>query len=509
MARTSPFAEVRLDAFRTWCSSITVPGITRTTFNGIVAYLLSEQQPEGNWEGGDNTWNVVMTSVVLKSLAAMQFHRGDAWEFRYRGREVSGGVDPAVEYVVKELTNKSTDKVGEDIWDTCQALLAMAAFGRKDVALSHVRRIASEWESFYDKASKLEVRWRGPAYLAAMVDVLVCYRRDLDEEIDLKAVAASLAACEATSGGQPCGAFRALRNDANIDRWNSSLVLRTLCSLPDVDVSLVERCAGWLLDQLKQREWDSNRQEAPMFIARCLEGLYRARPLVTPAARAKIEAGIEAGNRRLTSYWSEEPSLRVGIVKSYAAVSEYLAALTVPAATGLIFDMPAAPPAGAAPSGTARQEEPEKIFIVHGRDMPAVNELQLYIQNDLQLGTPIVLWEQPSGGETVIEKFEREAESAGLVFVLITPDDLGHFAGDADPPAPRGRQNVFFELGYFMAKLGRKSKRLILLSKGPVELPSDITGIIQIDVSNGAESAGKQIRGELGPRLEELRRQRR
>ena len=42
----------------------------------------------------------------------------------------------------------------------------------------------------------------------------------------------------------------------------------------------------------------------------------------------------------------------------------------------------------------------------------------------------------------------------------------------------RARQNVVFELGYFMGKLGRE--KVCLLLKDQVELPSDIGGIVYI-----------------------------
>ncbi|HET9211643.1 MAG TPA: TIR domain-containing protein, partial [Thermoanaerobaculia bacterium] len=53
------------------------------------------------------------------------------------------------------------------------------------------------------------------------------------------------------------------------------------------------------------------------------------------------------------------------------------------------------------------------------------------------------------------------------------------------------------ELGFFLGKLGRKSGKVLLLHKGPLEIPSDIHGIGYIDISNGIESAGEAIRREL------------
>jgi len=40
----------------------------------------------------------------------------------------------------------------------------------------------------------------------------------------------------------------------------------------------------------------------------------------------------------------------------------------------------------------------------------------------------------------------------------------------------RARQNVIMELGWFMARLGRK--RVVILHQGEVEIPSDISGVV-------------------------------
>ena len=77
--------------------------------------------------------------------------------------------------------------------------------------------------------------------------------------------------------------------------------------------------------------------------------------------------------------------------------------------------------------------------------------------------------------------------------------------GQAKPANPnecneekrRARQNVILELGFFLGILGRETGRVILLHAGPLELPSDLSGVTYIDVSKGIESAGEKIRREL------------
>ena len=82
--------------------------------------------------------------------------------------------------------------------------------------------------------------------------------------------------------------------------------------------------------------------------------------------------------------------------------------------------------------------------------------------------------EQSNQGSTIIEKFERHAQ-AGFAVVLLTPDDVGTLQGDENNLGPRARQNVIFELGFFIGRLGRE--RVCALTKGEVEIPSDYTGL--------------------------------
>ena len=142
-----------------------------------------------------------------------------------------------------------------------------------------------------------------------------------------------------------------------------------------------------------------------------------------------------------------------------------------------------------------RSRDNPQIFIVHGRER-IVTELKDYLQNTLRLGEPIVLAEKPAHGKTLIEKFEHYSAGADLAFVLMTPDDEGALRG-AEARQPRSRQNVIFELGYFLGYLKRGSGRVVIMHKGPLEMPSDLVGISCIDISLGIGAAGEEIRREL------------
>jgi predicted nucleotide-binding protein len=136
-------------------------------------------------------------------------------------------------------------------------------------------------------------------------------------------------------------------------------------------------------------------------------------------------------------------------------------------------------------------------FIVHGHDEAAKLGLKNYLQNTLKLPEPVILHEQPSLGRTIIEKFEDYARGSDLAFVLLTPDDRIVEPNRSNDEKRRARQNVIFELGYFLGALGRSSGRVFLLYKEPLELPTDLSGVVYIDISAGIEAAGERIRREV------------
>lgn len=140
---------------------------------------------------------------------------------------------------------------------------------------------------------------------------------------------------------------------------------------------------------------------------------------------------------------------------------------------------------------------PLNIFIVHGHDDIAKLELKNYLQNTLHLSEPIILHEKPNHGQSIMEKFEKYALDAALAFVLLTPDDILAAQDDEKGKIYRARQNVIFELGYFLGLMGRKEGRVILLYKGILDIPSDISGLIYINISSGIDAAGEKIRKEI------------
>ena len=119
-----------------------------------------------------------------------------------------------------------------------------------------------------------------------------------------------------------------------------------------------------------------------------------------------------------------------------------------------------------------------KVFVVHGRDDLAKTEAARFIEK-LNLSA-IILHEQANGGKTIIEKIE-ENTNCGFALIIYTACDIGGIVGSSEQKF-RARQNVIFEHGYLIAKLGRQN--VCALVKNDVEIPTDISGIVYIPMDS-------------------------
>ena len=110
-----------------------------------------------------------------------------------------------------------------------------------------------------------------------------------------------------------------------------------------------------------------------------------------------------------------------------------------------------------------------KVFIVHGHNEKVNQEVARTIE---KLGLEaVILREQPNAGKTIIEKFEEYAKGVKFAVILLTADDKIE-----DSSFFRARQNVVFEMGYFMGALGRNNVMCMLQEN--VEKPGDIDGVV-------------------------------
>jgi predicted nucleotide-binding protein len=90
--------------------------------------------------------------------------------------------------------------------------------------------------------------------------------------------------------------------------------------------------------------------------------------------------------------------------------------------------------------------------------------------------SPKVMMSTTSASLTLPEKFEAIAAEVHGAIALLTPDDIGSLSDEIENLThSRARQNVIIEIGWIWGKLGRN--RCLLLTRGDIEIPSDLSGI--------------------------------
>ena len=136
----------------------------------------------------------------------------------------------------------------------------------------------------------------------------------------------------------------------------------------------------------------------------------------------------------------------------------------------------------------------KKVFVVYGHDDIARTQLEAMLRRwDLD---PIILDQQASSGQTIIEKLEEYGADVGYAIILATPDDEGK-AKTEDTYKSRVRQNVVLELGMFLSKLGREKVAILLKEEKNFEKPSDIQGLIYIPFQNKVDEVAISLIREL------------
>lgn len=133
-----------------------------------------------------------------------------------------------------------------------------------------------------------------------------------------------------------------------------------------------------------------------------------------------------------------------------------------------------APATQPAPRSASTDRSPNRVFVVHGQNETARTAIVSFLESLGLIG--IVLHEQPNMGRHLLTKFIQEADLVTFAVVLMTNDDVGSMKGGN--LAPRARQNVILELGYFLAHLGQE--RVCALITPGLETPSDFDGIVYI-----------------------------
>ena len=117
------------------------------------------------------------------------------------------------------------------------------------------------------------------------------------------------------------------------------------------------------------------------------------------------------------------------------------------------------------------------IFIVHGHNDKMKKESSDFLI-ELNLN-PIILHQQPNRNRTIIKKFSDYANIVNFAVILLSADDFGYKKSDnPDKAILRARQNVIFELGYFIGKIGQENVFVLLEDSKNFEILSDYHGVL-------------------------------
>jgi predicted nucleotide-binding protein len=120
----------------------------------------------------------------------------------------------------------------------------------------------------------------------------------------------------------------------------------------------------------------------------------------------------------------------------------------------------------------------KKVFLVHGRDDAAKNEVAFFLR---AIGLePIILHLRANGGRHLLTKSREESEGAGFAVVLMMTRAVLLVARRF---APEHCRTTVFELGFFIGKLGPDHVAALLNSD--VETPSDFERIAFISFDSG------------------------
>lgn len=131
-------------------------------------------------------------------------------------------------------------------------------------------------------------------------------------------------------------------------------------------------------------------------------------------------------------------------------------------------------------------ENDKRIFIVHGKDNTLKEAVARFVSE--MNYNPIILHEQSNKGKTPIEKIVHFGD-VKYAIILLTPDDKITIK---DKKISRARQNVVFEFGYFIGRLGRD--KVCAIKKEPVEFQSDVNGIVYISEKEWKVKLAKEMK---------------
>lgn len=133
----------------------------------------------------------------------------------------------------------------------------------------------------------------------------------------------------------------------------------------------------------------------------------------------------------------------------------------------------------------------KKVFIIHGHNEALLRELEIMLTKEFKID-PIILKDESDKGNTIIEKLEDYGRLCAFAFAIVTPDDI---VENKKQKSFQARPNVLYELGWFSGRFGRSKVRI--LRQKDTALPSDLSGLVNIDFNEKLEEVFRKIKADL------------
>jgi predicted nucleotide-binding protein/proteasome lid subunit RPN8/RPN11 len=140
---------------------------------------------------------------------------------------------------------------------------------------------------------------------------------------------------------------------------------------------------------------------------------------------------------------------------------------------------------------------PRVFLICSAEALPVAKAIRIGLEHDAE----VVIWSDDKifpPGAYPIEALEEQVNASDFGVALAEPDDL---VTSRDRKSATPRDNVIFELGFFMSRLGRHRTILLVPRLQEIKLPSDFKGLIPIAYEKGASGHDSVA---LGPTIDKI-----
>lgn len=148
---------------------------------------------------------------------------------------------------------------------------------------------------------------------------------------------------------------------------------------------------------------------------------------------------------------------------------------------------------------SAKHDKPIVFVISSQEAKPVADLIQLGLEHDKVI---VVIWTDGVFRATnyTLQSLEDQVDQADFAIAIASGDDI---VESREKEWPAVRDNVIFELGLFMGRLGRE-RAILMEPKGEkVKLPSDLTGITTIGYKH---EPGKNEEAIIGPAIQKIRK---